>query len=287
MTLAKLILVNKSKVRRKATGLYNLPLLIRGEIKELCLGRANHSCREIILAHTFIDKNQSITIRTAYNLNAPELSESKLFFDCLTHKSMYQRGELDPTWEILKNKDDRIFFEKLFSVVIFNNSPITLKRINENLKFKVEITDSYSINGFKWKASLALLILRHPVLFMKDLLSLKDEISPLLGSPESLQSNKLKFMETMLTSALTRCINTGRFDVDGYSSEYGVSPEGMVETSIGLLFGDDFTPNNNSGIASHGESIYSASIYASLLKIPAIHNSPRYLSVVKNLRITH
>ena len=278
---------------KRRSGLYswNLSLLVSGEIKQLTLGSIKHYCREIVFNRT-VDR---INTSSRNSQGIPENSSYKLFFETTflpPNTIRYGRADVSSDDTHIKSKiedkEDLRFFEELLSKILFNNSPIVLKRVKDGLKFKIQCNlKSYSVSGLTWKLSLALLILRHPVLFMKDLLTLKDNEDYLekINNPEFHQEIKKRLINKMIES-ITK-INPDFNYIDGYAiSSYGVSYEGILLTAVGLLYGDDYTYLINSGIASHGWRICKKEYWDTIMELPAVKESTILLAEAFKLKKT-
>ena len=293
MIRSRLYLINQqahTTKRRSGNSNYNFALLERGEIKQLTLGNIRHYCREIVFNRT-VDR---INTSSRYSQGIPENSSYKLFFETTFIPpgiARYVRSEVsseDTTIKSkLEDKEDLRFFEELLSKILFNNSPVILKRVKEGLKFKIQCNlESYSVSGLTWKLSLALLILRHPVLFMKDLLTLKDSEDYIekINNPEFHQEIKERLINKMIESIIKKDPDFNY--IDGYSAgSYGVSYEGILLAAVGLLYGDDYTDLINSGIASHGWTISKEEYWNTIMELPAVKESTVLLTEAFKLRL--
>jgi hypothetical protein len=284
MIRSRLYLINNSAhTTKRRTGYYNFPQLINGEIKQLTLGNIKHYCREIVFNRT-VDRINPSSVGNRIIL---ENTDCKLFFETTFFPpSIIRYGEID-SWYQIKDKEDLKFFEDLLSKILFNNSPVTIKRSKIGLKFKIQCNlESYSVSGLTWKLSLALLILRHPVLFMNDLLTLKDDEDYLekINNPEFHREIKERLIDKMINSIDSRIL-PGINSIDGYSTgSYGVSYEGILLTATGLLFGEDFVDLYNTGIASHGWKIKRKSYWDSILELPSVKKSEFFQTEVFKLK---
>lgn len=245
---AKLIVENNSLSKSRIRT--HVHLFLAGETKAYTLRTGSHHCREIILTGV-LGRLITPNYPTTLFLENPNY---RMYFCVTIHgQQRYSLPLTEGRWDFL-GKDDLKFLEMVFSRMLFCNADVKIKR-RKNLSFKVQYKPSdISPQSFTWKNSLALLILRHPDLFIKHLITLK-------GNPEFILAldGNLKLVKEMVSFNLLEAYYENLIlkyqeiiDTCNTTTTYAITQDAMLYTVLGLMNARDKDITNNTGIASIG-----------------------------------